>query len=532
MAAAEKKNTYTATEVAELQTTIRQQQAEIDELKKKLDHMNEILLNAQRTRFGQSSEKKTYVLGEDQISLFNEAELVQNHKAEEPTEETFTVKAHARKKKRTIDELAKNLPVEEVLLRLPESKLNCSKCGGTFRLIGKKLVRRELVIIPQQEKILEYYSCTYACDKCEKDTGYAHILTTQAPPALMKHSLASPSTVADVMTKKYVDGLPLARQEKIWARQGVELSRATLANWVIQCTQTWLKPLYRHMKQALLEDTVIHADETTVQVLKEDGKAATSESRMWAYASWEGSKKPIRIFEYQPDRSGKRPANFLKGFTGYLVTDGYAGYNQAANVTHCGCWAHARRKWREAMPDGATVKTSKAAVGYRYCTKLFTLDGKVSYILPKTRNEHRQNVVRPLLEEYFCWLKTVHPEKGSKLEDAVRYSMNQEQQLTAFLDSPEVPISNNLAENAIRPFVVGRKNWLFCDSVKGAESSAIVYSIVETAKANNLEPYDYLLMVLSLLPTKGKSPSHEDLERLMPWHPDVQGREALRKRKN
>ena len=337
--------------------------------------------------------------------------------------------------------------------------------------------------------------------------------------------------LADVMTKKYVDGLPLARQENIWARQGVELSRATLANWVIQCTQTWLKPLYRHMKQALLEDTVIHADETTVQVLKENGKTATSESRMWVYVSWEGSKKPIRIFEYQPERSGKRPANFLKGFTGYLVTDGYAGYNQVVSVTHCGCWAHARRKWREAMPEGATVKTSKAAVGYRYCTKLFTLDGKTSYILPKARNEHRQNVVRPLLEEYFCWLKTVYPEKGSKLEDAVRYSLNQKQQLMAFLDSTEVPISNNLAENAIRPFVVGRKNWLFCDSVKGAQSSAIVYSIVETAKANNLEPYDYLLRVLSLLPGKGKSPSHEELERLMPWHPDVQGREVLRKRK-
>ena len=306
MAAEKKKNTYTAAEVAELQTMIQQQQAEIDELKKKLDHMNEILLNAQRARFGQSSEKKTYVLNEDQLSLFNETELVENHKAEEPTEETFTVKAHARKKKRTIDELTKNLPVEEIILELPESRLSCSKCGGTFRLIGKKLVRRELIIIPQEEKVLEYYSCTYFCDKCEKDTGYAHILTTQAPPALMKHSLASPSTVADVMTKKYVDGLPLARQEKIWARQGVELSRATLANWVIQCTQTWLKPLYRHMKQTLLEDTVIHADETTVQVLKEDGKTATSESRMWVYASWEGSTRPIRIFEYQPDRSGQR----------------------------------------------------------------------------------------------------------------------------------------------------------------------------------------------------------------------------------
>lgn len=517
-------------ELASLKERVRDLTAENERLRLKLEHMNELLLNAQRARFGQSSEKKTYVLGEDQTSLFNEAELVQDHKAEEPTEETFTVKAHARKKKRTIDELAKNLPVEEIVLQLPGSKLNCSKCGGTFRLIGKKLVRRELIIIPQEEKVLEYYSCTYACDTCEKDTGYAHILTTQAPPALMKHSLASPSTVADVMTKKYVDSIPLARQEKIWARQGVELSRATLANWVIQCTQTWLKPLYRHMKHVLLEDTVIHADETTVQVLKEDGKAATAASRMWVYASWEGSKKPIRIFEYQPDRSGKRPVSFLKDFSGYLVTDGYAGYNQVTNVTHCGCWAHARRKWREAMPDGATVKTSKAAVGYRYCTKLFTLDGKRSYILPKICDEYRQNVVRPFLEEYFCWLKTVQPEKGSKLENAVRYSLNQKQQLMAFLDSPEVPISNNLAENAIRPFVVGRKNWLFCDSVKGAESSAIVYSIVETAKANGLEPYDYLLMILSLLPSKGKSPSQEELERLMPWHPDVQSRELLRKK--
>ena len=238
MAAADKKTTYSAAEVAVLEDTILKQRQEIDELKRKLEHMNEVFANAQRARFGQSSEKKSYVLEEGQLNFFNEAEDCQGHKAEEPTEETLTVKAHARKKKRTIDELAKNLPVEEVVFELQESQLTCDKCGGTFKLIGKKLIRRELVIIPQQEKILEYYSCTYACDKCEKDTGFAHILTTKTPPPLMKHSLASPSTVADVMTKKYVDGIPLARQEKIWAREGVELSRATLANWVIQCTQS------------------------------------------------------------------------------------------------------------------------------------------------------------------------------------------------------------------------------------------------------------------------------------------------------
>jgi hypothetical protein len=275
------------------------------------------------------------------------------------------------------------------------------------------------------------------------------------------------------------------------------------------------------MKQELLAEHVIHADETVVQVLKEDGKPATSESRMWLYASGAESQKAVRIFEYQPDRSGKRPEAFLKGFSGCLVTDGYAGYNQVKGVTHCGCWAHARRKWREAMPDGATVKTSKAAVGYQYCTKLFSLEKKAPV---KDREAYRRNVILPVLEEYFCWLNTLEPEKGSKLEDAVRYSLNQKAQLMEFLDHGDVPISNNLAENAIRPFVVGRKNWLFCDSVKGAESSAIVYSLVETAKANNVEPYDYLLQVLSTLPYLGKTPAHEQLEKLMPWHPAVKYR--------
>ena len=286
-------------------------------------------------------------------------------------------------------------------------------------MIGKKFVRREMIMIPQSVRMLEYYTCTYACDRCEKETGSATIFSTQAPPPLMKHSLASPSTVADVMAKKYVDGLPLARQEKIWARQekiwarqGVELSRATLANWVIQTEKKWLKPLWNHMKQQIRDESVIHADETVVQVLKEPDKPATSESRMWVYASGEYSQKPVRIFEYQPDRKGDRAKAFLRGFSGCLVTDGYAGYNDV--------------------------------------------------------------------------------------------------------------------ENAIRPFTLGRKNWLFCDSVKGAEASAVVYTLVETAKANGIDPYEYLHLVLTMLPYLGKNPSHEALEELMPWHPKVKNIELIR----
>ena len=238
MAAANGKTTYTAADVAALESRIQQQQDEIDALKKKLDHMNEVFANAQRARFGQSSEKASYVLGADQMSLFNEAEKEQDHKAEEPTEETFTVNVYARKKKRTLEEMTAKLAEEEILLELPEEQRICGKCGGTFKPIGKKFVRHELQIIPRQAKLLAYYTVTYACDHCEKDTGFAHIANVKPPVPLMKHSLASPSSVADIMAKKYADGLPLARQEKIWAREGVELSRATMSNWVIQCSQT------------------------------------------------------------------------------------------------------------------------------------------------------------------------------------------------------------------------------------------------------------------------------------------------------
>ena len=528
MAAAGKKTTYTAAEVAVLEDTILKQKQEIDELKRKLEHMNEVFANAQRARFGQSSEQKNYVLGKDQLSLFNEAEKEQDHKAEEPNPDTVLVAAHERKKKRSQAEMLNHLPEEEVLLEIPDEQLVCGKCGGKMKPIGKKFLRHEMQIIPKQVKLLAYYAVTYACDNCEKDTGYAHIASVKPPVPLMKHSLASPSTVAYIMTQKYVDGLPLARQEKIWAREGISLSRATMANWVIQCSQTWLKPLYKHMKQELLTHSVIHADETVVQVLKEDNKPATSESRMWLYASGERSKTPVRIFEYQPDRSGKRPESFLRGFTGCLVTDGYSGYNQVQKVTHCGCWAHMKRKWREAMPDGATVKTSKAAVGFQYCNKLFALEKKCADLNDKLRKEYRQNFILPVLEEYFCWVNTLDPEKGSKLAEAATYARNQKTALCAFVQHGNVPISNNLAENAIRPFAVGRKNWLFCDAVKGAEASAIVYSLVESAKANGIEPFAYLQHMLVQLPYFGKSHSHEELESLMPWPPYIQQNFKLR----
>ena len=518
---AEKTVSIAENELNTLRDTVDSLTAENKELKRKLERMNEILLNAQRARFGQSSEKRDYVMP-NQLGMFNEAEAEQNLKEPEPTEETLTVKEHKRKKKRTIEELTAELPVQEIILDLPDEMKICDSCGKPMECIGKKFLRREIGVIPKQIYRLDYYIKTYSCKACEEKTGYATIVQLEPPKPLMKHSLASPSTVADIMTQKYVDGIPLYRQEKISKRDGVALSRATMANWVIQCSQTWLKPLYRQMRKTLPQEAVIHADETVVQVLKEDGKPATSESRMWVYATGRHSKKQIRFFEYQPDRSGKHPSVLLKDFKGCLVTDGYSGYDQVTGAVHCGCWAHIRRKWREAMPKGATTATSKAAVGYEYCNKLAALEKKYADFLPARRREARQAWVEPLLDAYWSWVDTLDPVPGSKLEDAVTYARNQKQHLNEFLKHGDVDYTNNLAENAIRPFVVGRKNWLFSDTPRGADSSAIVYTLVETAKANGLEPWLYLRCILDELRYLEKTPATATLEQYMPWSPCIQ----------
>ena len=243
---------------------------------------------------------------------------------------------------------------------------------------------------------------------------------------------------------------------------------------------------------------------------------------MWVYAGSERSGQSERYFEYQPNRSGKHAAAFLKGFHGCLVTDGYAGYNQVEGVTRCGCWAHMRRKWREAMPPGATKENSKAAVGYDYCSKLFAAERKYAHLSSSVRKTARQVEAEPLLEAYWWWVNTLEPTLGSKLAEAVTYAKNQKEYLNSFLEHGEVDISNNYAENAIRPFTVGRKNWLFCDTPKGADASAIVYTVVETAKANGLEPYRYLKLLLTELPYLGKTPSQEDLMQFLPWSKTMQ----------
>lgn len=497
----------------ELSTMVESQQFRIDQLM-------ELLVKSQKALYGQSSEKSRYVLGEEsgQISLFNEAEAEAGNKAEEPTEQTI-VAAHTRKPKRTKEELAETVPVVEVVCDLDEDKRICDICNAALRYLGKEHVRDELEIIPAQVRVLRYVRFNYVCKECEKETDEANIIKAPVPAPVMKRSLASPSTVAYVMYQKYANGMPLYRQEKDWANQGVKLSRATLANWIIRPSHEWLEPLYDVMKKGLVTEPVIHADESVIQVLKEEGKKASTESRMWVYTSGR-SPTPTVLYEYQPSRSGQHAKRFLEGFIGYLQSDGYSGYNAVPDVVHCGCWAHLRRKLEEALPKGADKVNSKAAIGFDYCNRLFDLETAWMECSPRERYDQRLQQSKPILDTFWEWISLLNPLPNTNLGKAVTYALNQKETLNHFLLDGRIEISNNRAENAIRPFVTGRKNWLFSDTQRGAKASALVYSIIESAKANQLNPYMYLVFLLTKLPSL-KELTSESLKPFLPWSSDL-----------
>jgi transposase len=499
--------------VSSLEKTVENQQIRIEQL-------IELLVKSQKALYGQSSEKRRYVFDEDsgQISLFNEAETEAGNKVEEPTVQII-VTAHARKPKRTKEELAETVPVVEVVCDLDEAKRTCGICNADLRYLGKEYVRDELEIILAQVRILRYIRLNYVCKECEKETCEANIVKAPVPTPVMKRSLASASTVAYVMYQKYANGMPLYRQEKDWANQGVTLSRATLANWIIRPSHEWLEPMYNTIKKHLITEPLIHADETVLQVLKEPGRKATTESRMWVYTSAR-SPTPAVLFEYQPTRSGQHARRFLEGFSGYLQTDGYSGYNAVPDVIHCGCWAHLQRKFEEAIPNGTDAKSSKAAIGYDYCNRLFAMENKWVKLSAEKRYEERLKNAKPLLDEFWQWVSLLNPLQKSNLGKAVTYALNQKEPLSNFLLDGCIELSNNNAENAIRPYVTGRKNWLFADTPRGAKASAIVYSMIESAKANQLNPYMYLVFLLTKLPSL-KELSADSLKPFLPWSSEL-----------
>ena len=508
----------------------------------RIEELTQMLLNMQRARFGQRSEKSVYVLddGTRQLSIFDppqgESTKVATENADNQSQEPpltgvaagedasgdtgeIVVSGHKRKKKRTLEELCANLPVEEHVVDIPEAE-QVSETGSPLVCIGREYIRTELVMERAKLKVVKHYRKVYANREWEMEYGDADLYKPDMPGPLLKHSYVSPSVATDVMVKKYADGLPLYRQEQQWKRLGVPLKRGTMANWMIQLSGRYFARFRDRLREELVKQAVIHADETVLQVLKEPGKDPASESRMWVYASSKGADKQIRLFDYRDSRKGECAKDFLKDFHGILVTDGYSGYNKVPEVTRAGCWAHMRRKWHEAMPKGEAGQKSLAAQGYRFCNRLFALERKLEDLKDKERRLQRQKQAKPILDAYWAWVDSIRLPSG-KLKDAVTYALNQKEYLCTFLDHGEVEISNNQVENAIRPFVVGRKGWLFSDTPEGAEASAVIYSLMETAKANGLRLEDYILHLLSILPERFEADPNADIDDLLPWNDAV-----------
>ncbi len=495
------------------------------QLNQTIANLNETVEYLKKKLFASSSEKAKKDGFPGQMDLFNEAEAVADPSVPEPTLEEVVggYKRQARKTKATREEILAGLPVIEVPCTVPDEDRNCPYCNTPMEIIGKKVVREELRIIPAKVERIQYVQEVLGCPECKKD-GASVIVGAETPSPLLKHSLASPSTVAYVMYQKYVNSIPLYRQETDWKQLGVKLLRATLANWIIKCGTDYMGPVYERLHQHLLKRDIIHADETPCQVLKEEGKTAQSKSYMWLYGSGNDGLTPIRLYDYQPSRGGYHAEKFLKGFSGYLTCDGFGGYNKLKDVIRCGCLAHMRRYWYDALP-GKSKKTKEktpAEIGFDYCNQLFELEKEYADLDAETRKVKRLETEPAIWKAYWSWLETLYPTGGSRLDKAVTYAKNQKPYMENYLLDGRCSISNNIAENIARPYAIGRKNFLFHDTVKGARASSIIYSLVETAKLNNLNIYAYLETVLLYMPDYKNEP--EGIEELMPWSDMIQQR--------
>jgi transposase len=506
---------------AEAEAAVARSQAEILWLKQQLGLLK-------HHRFGTSSER----WNPSQVQIpFNEAEVTADPEAPEP-DPVIVVKRRRKQSGQRQLELT-SLATEEVEYYLSEDEQVCPQCDGSLHEMGKE-VRQELKVIPAQLVLVKHIRAKYACRRCQNEDISTPILTAPMPAPAFPGSLASPSAVAYIMSQKFVEGLPLYRQEQYFKRQGLELSRQTMANWMLKGAD-WLEPVYSAMKQTLLAGDIVCADETTLQVLREPGRKATTDSYMWLYrsgrppADTEASttgvlRPPIALFEYQQTRASEHAIAFLKGFVGYLCADGYQAYDKVPGAMSVGCWAHARRRFHEAflvLPAAAQRKGNTAErIGLEYCNRLYKIEESLKECSPEERKVARLERSKPVLDEFQAWLNksvtTVAPK--SKIGQAIAYSRSQWKKLNGYLLDGRLEIDNNRSERTIKPFVIGRKNWLFANTPNGAKASAVIYSIVETAKENGLDPYAYLEFLFEKLPAT----TIPALPTLLPWTAAVQ----------
>ena len=516
--------------IHDLQKMIKTLQAIVDAANKReealtqeRDNLKEEVDLLRKKLFGTSSEKRVLDIP-GQLNFFNEAELEQDPALAqvEELEASSSEKTPKKRKARATDaERFKGIPVEKEYLDLSEKEKNCPVCGTVLKQIGEEFVRRELVFIPARLKVREYYSRNYECPQCSQH-GIPVIKKGKDGRPHMLYGMACAGTVAWVMYQKFCNALPYFRQEKDWKQYGASITRKTMANWVIQNSEAFFLPMYEYFQRKLLEREFAMADETPLQVLHEPGRRAQTQSYMWLFRSGEDGLPPIILYKYSETRAGENAVDFLRGFKGYLMCDGYSGYNKVPDAKRTACWAHIRRYLTDAIPKGKALDYTQPSVqGVMYINQLFHLEDiiKAKHTSFDAIKKARLEKEKPVVEGFLSWLDQQAPVRGSRMDKAVTYIQNRRSYLTTYLEDGRCSFSNNLSENAIRPFTVGRKNWLFCDTPNGAQASALVYSMVEIAKANGVNVYHYLTYLLEKMPSDRMS--DEELELLAPWNENV-----------
>ena len=482
--------------------------ARIDQLTEQYQQILEQFRLAQQRQFGRSSEA-----GADQLGLFNESEqIVETDDETQAEAETITYTRNKPKRK----PLPKGLPRDTIIHDIEDK--TCACCGHELHRMGEE-TSEQLEFIPASIKVIEHVRLKYSCRHCEQQGTAVNIQIAPVAPSPIPKSIATPSLLAQVITSKYQYALPLYRQEQMFRQYGIDLGRKTLADWMIKSSEL-LMPIYDRLKAVQLQQAVVRADETPIKVIHEDKHRCY----MWVYCT--GTDSPngdldslanIVIYDYQASRSGSCPRRYLAGYRGYLQVDGYAGYEQTEAIL-AGCLAHARRKFIEAQKIQVKGKIGKADWAINHIRKLYRIESDIKDLGATEKQKERQQKARPLLGQFKVWLdKSVNqvPPK-SAIGKAIAYSLGQWEKLERYIESGHLQIDNNRAERAIKPFVIGRKNWLFANTANGANASAILYSLIETAKANGLTPFDYLKLLMEELPKNST-----DIDRLLPWNVEM-----------
>lgn len=498
--------------LAEKETAIAEMKAEMALLRKKI--------------FG-SSRERTLPVHSDQLSFFSMPENEPEPAAEliEPEFIEITYQK-ARKKKPSLEEQFRDIPVKQIFIdTLTDEDKLCPVCDTPMRSIGTEVIRREVVHVKPEMYMIEYIATTYSCPVCKDTEDPQFIKDEAAPRALIDGSYVSPSLAAWAFYQKFVMSVPFYRLEKSFGELGAKISRTTMANWAVQCSEKYFRPMTDYFHRLLLQRQFLMMDETPVQVLNEPGKTPESKSYLWLLRSGEDGLPPIVYFHYSPSRSGDTAVKLLDGIASgtYLMCDGYSGYNRLKDIRRCTCYAHIRRYLYEAIPSGRGNDLTQPAVqGVMYCNKLFEYERRYveKGLSSKQRQKRRLKDEKPVIEAFLAWADSQPASGNGRLAKAITYIRNRRDFMMTFLEDGRCSLSNNLSENSIRPVTVGRKNWLFSSSVKGAEASMNIYTIVEMAGLHGLSKYKYLEYLLEHRPSAKMT--DEELDRLAPWNEDVQ----------